>query len=237
MICHLANGQEIRPNIEEKTANRDSFIRQQDSLNFSKSINIKAAEATIDQYQLITIQRDTVVLDTSLHIDKEFKFNELRKDMFALLNLSNDFQGYNELIRYIDFNGTSPELGVKAKQHGFYEKSDLRFYRTATPLTELMFRTTLEKGQYLDAVLATNLNPRLNISLEHRGFRSQGQYDYQQSESGAFRSTISYNSKDKKYISNFFYSYQDFKFEENGGITKKELQFESGDSPRKYLDE
>ena len=96
-------------------------------MNFSKSINIKAAEATIDQYQLITIQRDTVVLDTSLHIDKEFKFNELRKDMFALLNLSNDFQGYNELIRYIDFNGTSPELGVKAKQHGFYEKSDLRF--------------------------------------------------------------------------------------------------------------
>ncbi len=234
MICHLANGQEIRPNIEEKTANRDSFIRQQDSLNFSKSRNIKAAEATIDQYQLITIQRDTVVLDTSLHIDKEFKFNELRRDMFALLNLSNDFQGYNELIRYIDFNGTSPELGVKAKQYGFYEKSDLKFYRTATPLTELMFRTTLEKGQYLDAVLATNLNPRLNISLEHRGFRSQGQYDYQQSESGAFRSTISYNSKDKKYISNFFYSYQDFKFEENGGITKKELQFESGDS--EFLD-
>ena len=175
MICHLANGQEIRPNIEEKTANRDRFMLQQDSLNFSKSRNIKAAEATIDQYQLIDIQRDTIVLDTSLHIDKEFKFNELRRDMFGLLALSNDFQGYNELIRAVDFQSSAPALGAKAKQYGYFEKSDMRFYRTATPLTELMFRTTLEKGQFLDAVLATNLNPRLNISLEHRGFRSQGQ--------------------------------------------------------------
>jgi hypothetical protein len=230
VICGTVYGQNPQPNLAPKLSTSD-FLNTQtnDTLSFSKSRNIKAAEATIDQYQLIDIQRDTIVLDTSLHIDKEFKFNELRRDMFGLLALSNDFQGYNELIRTVDFQSSAPALGAKAKQYGYFEKSDMRFYRTATPLTELMFRTTLEKGQFLDAVLATNLNPRLNISLEHRGFRSQGQYDYQQSESGAFRTTISYNSKDEKYVSNFFYTYQDYKFEENGGITKKELQFESGD--------
>ena len=85
MICGTVYGQNPQPNLAPKLSTSD-FLNTQtnDTLSFSKSRNIKAADATIDQYQLIDMQRDTVVLDTSLHIDKEFKFNELRRDMFGL---------------------------------------------------------------------------------------------------------------------------------------------------------
>ena len=43
--------------------------------------------ATIDQYRIISIQKDTTYVDTSLTIQKEYKYNYLRKDIFCLLQM------------------------------------------------------------------------------------------------------------------------------------------------------
>ena len=45
----------------------------------------KAKIATIDQYQIITLEHDTIYADTSLTIKSAYKQNHLRKDLFGLL--------------------------------------------------------------------------------------------------------------------------------------------------------
>ncbi len=44
--------------------------------------------ATIDMYRVITLERDTTYIDTSLTIKKLYSFNYLRKDTFGLLAFS-----------------------------------------------------------------------------------------------------------------------------------------------------
>ena len=54
-------------------------------------------KATISQYRIITLERDTTFVDTSLTIQSEYKYNLLRKDNFGLLSFSNEGQTYNTL--------------------------------------------------------------------------------------------------------------------------------------------
>ena len=54
--------------------------------NSSDSIKKKKDPvATRDMYQVITLDRDTTYIDTSLTIQKEYSHNYLRKDNFGLL--------------------------------------------------------------------------------------------------------------------------------------------------------
>ncbi len=60
-----------------------------------------AAKPPITLYKMISVDRDTIILDTSLTIQKEYKFNYLRKDNFELLPFNNVGQTYNTLSRDI----------------------------------------------------------------------------------------------------------------------------------------
>ena len=60
-----------------------------------------AAKPPITLYKMISVDRDTIILDTSLTIQKEYKFNYLRKDNFELLPFNNVGQTYNSLARDI----------------------------------------------------------------------------------------------------------------------------------------
>src|SRR6478609_7365228 len=62
-----------------------------------KSTPKKQAKAAYDQYRIITLQKDTTYVDTSLTIKKEYEYNYLRKDIFGLLPFANEGQTYTEL--------------------------------------------------------------------------------------------------------------------------------------------
>jgi hypothetical protein len=51
----------------------------------------------ITLYKIISAKRDTTFLDTSLTIQRYYKFNYLRKDNFELQQFSNVGQPYNDL--------------------------------------------------------------------------------------------------------------------------------------------
>ena len=57
----------------------------------------KNDKAKIEDYKIISRSRDTVHVDTTLTIQKEFKFNYLRRDYFELLPFNNMGQTYNTL--------------------------------------------------------------------------------------------------------------------------------------------
>ena len=189
----------------------------------------KAKVATIDLYRIITLEKDTTYIDTSLTIRKEYSHNYLRKDNFGLLSFPNEGQTYNTLDYGLSRNNVLPEMGFRAKHFNFIEANQVRYASVATPVTELYFKTTIEQGQSLDSYFAVNVHENLNFSIAYRGLRSLGKYVNQLSSSGNFRFTTSYHTKSFRYIANGHFTYQDILNGENGGITTL-ANFESNDS-------
>jgi hypothetical protein len=191
-------------------------------------------ELTIRDYKIISYARDTTFLDTTLTIQKEYRYNYLRRDDFELMPFSNVGQPYNKLG--VDFNRRNlyPVLGAEALHFNYMEMEDIMYYNVPTPMTDLFFKTTFEQGQLLDATLTFNTSKRLNFSLAYKGFRSLGKYAFDQAESGNFRTTANYTSQNGRYSLRAHIAAQDIETEENGGLLNKEEQFESGDE--EFLD-
>ena len=101
-------------------------------------------KAPIDQYRIITLERDTTYVDTSLTIKKEYAFNYLRKDIFGLMPFANEGQPYNTLHYGLTRTTPFPEFGRKAKHFNYLEAQDVRYYSVATPFTELYFKSVME---------------------------------------------------------------------------------------------
>jgi hypothetical protein len=188
----------------------------------------KPKVAPIDLYRIVSLERDTTYIDTTLTIQKEYSHNYLRRDNFGLLPFPNEGQTYNTLQYSLTEFSPYPEMGFKAKHFSFLEANQIRYASVATPATELYFKTTLKKGQSTDVFFTMNTSPGLNFSIGYKGLRSEGKYVNQLVSSGNFRFTLSYSTKTKRYVTNAHYVTHDILNGENGGITDT-YGFESED--------
>ncbi|HBU79255.1 MAG TPA: hypothetical protein DEF18_14240 [Muricauda sp.] len=180
---------------------------------------------SIRDYKIISYYGDTTVVDTTLSIRKDYIYNYLRKDDFELMPFANMGQPYNELGKSFSSAPYYPRIGAKAKHPGYFEKEDVNYYHVPTPMTELMFKTTFEQGQYLDALLTFNVSERFNMSVAYNGFRSLGKYRYEEAQDGKFRTTFSYVTKNRRYSLKGHIAAQEMQSEESGGLRNKS-QFE-----------
>lgn len=188
----------------------------------------KAQKAPITSYKIYSIERDTVVLDTTLSIKKEYEFNYLHKDLFGLMPFPNEGQTYTTLDFGLAKFTPFPEFGYKAKHMNYIEANNINYYSVATPLTELYYKSVMEQGQNVDALITLNTSKNFNFSVAFKGLRSLGKYINQLSSTGNFRFTASYNTKDNRYGFNFHFTGQDLLNGENGGLTQPEY-FEDND--------
>ncbi|RZK71003.1 MAG: hypothetical protein EOO92_20730, partial [Pedobacter sp.] len=223
---------------EEKSGTKSEQIRSQnqDSVRTARPLRKDAQKvaadtiATIDMYKIITLDRDTTFVDTSLTIQKDYRANYLRKDNFGLLPFSNEGQTYNILdYSLVKFN-PFPEFGFKAKHFAYMEVDDINYYNVATPFTDLFYRSVIQQGQIMDAFITVNTSENLNFAVGYKGLRSLGKYINQLSSNGNFRFITSYNTTNKRYQLKLHFAAQDFSNQENGGITDTS-QFESGEEP------
>jgi len=215
---------------------------QLDQQRFGNSNNLDTAKAfkgrevndaikpPINLYKIYTLQKDTTFVDTTLTIQKEYKYNLLRKDIFGLIAFANEGHTYNTL----DFNYSNksifPNMGFTAKHFNYLEANDIKYYNVPTPLSDLYFKTVMTQGQSLDAFLTVNTKPNLNFSIAYKGLRSIGKYINNITSSGNFRFTTSYFTKDERYFLNAHFTGQDISNQENGGITDISL-FETSEPP------
>jgi len=213
----------------QKKGDSLSLVKKTKPINPKDKLKNDSITLTIEDYKIISFERDTTFLDTTLTIQKEYKYNYLREDDFELISFSNIGQAYNELGVDFERVGSYPNLGALAKDRKYLEKEQINYYNVATPMTELFFKTTLEEGQLLDANLTFNTSRRLNFSIGYIGFRSLGKYNDTQIESGNFITTTNYLSKNGRYSLRAHVAAQNISSEENGGLAEKEEQFESGD--------
>jgi len=213
----------------QKKGDSLSLVKKTKPINPKDKLKNDSITLTIEDYKIISFERDTTFLDTTLTIQKEYKYNYLREDDLELMSFSNIGQAYNELGVDFERVGSYPNLGALAKDRKYLEKEQINYYNVATPMTELFFKTTLEEGQLLDANLTFNTSRRLNFSIGYIGFRSLGKYNDTQIESGNFITTTNYLSKNGRYSLRAHVAAQNISSEENGGLAEKEEQFESGD--------
>ncbi len=194
----------------------------------------KNPDAKIEDYLIISRQNDTVVVDTSLTIEKYHKVNFLRKDNFDLIPFSNTGFAYNTLT-FSTTNSINPKMGASNKYYAYDSVDDIVYYDLPTPFTELMYRSVFEQGQLLDAVYSVNTSRQFNFSISRKGLRSLGNYQNFISSSSNFNFTTNYTSKSNKYKLRTHYSNQKLFSEQNGGISNSDiLNFENGNT--QFLD-
>lgn len=185
----------------------------------------------VEDYEIISIKNDTTTVDTTQSIAKEYRFNYLRKDRYALLPFANTGQTYNTLIYDFEKGGTLPLSPAQARHFNYMSVEDIKYFHVPTPLTELYFRSAFQQGQQLDAFFTMNTHPRLNFSIAYKGLRSLGTYQNALTSTGNFRSAFSYSTKNDRYHVRAHWVAQDLLNQENGGLQDLALeQFASNDS-------
>lgn len=209
---------------------KDSIAKDKPKGNLKKPAKPTAKDSiTIHDYRIISYNKDTTIVDTTLTIKKDYIYNYLRKDDFELMPFANMGQPYNRLGLNLSATPYYPRIGASAKHPGYFEKEDVNYYSVPTPMTELMFKTTMEQGQYLDALLTFNITKRFNASIAYNGFRSLGKYRYEEAQDGKFRFTFNYLTENGRYGIRGHIAAQEMESEESGGLLDRN-QFE-GDLP------
>ncbi|WP_040281142.1 putative porin [Psychroserpens damuponensis] len=219
-----------------KNLKKSTLIKTSDSTRINNSYDKKDKpsqsnqDATIDQYKIIDVSNNITLLDTSLTIQKEYKFNYLRKDNFGLIQFANLGQTYNSLTKGFDNNKLVPLFGARARHFNYFEKEDIHYYEVPTPLTELFYKTAFQQGQLLDAFFTVNTSKQFNFSIAYKGMRSLGNYQQALTSTGNLRFTSNFISKNERYKAKAHIVTQDLLNQENGGLTNEDvLNFTSGD--------
>lgn len=205
---------------------------QNDSLRNPGEIKVTLSGKTkYTDYKVFSHQRDTTYIDTTLTIQKEYKFNYLRTDNFELLGFHNQGQTFTSLGYNFNNLNLFPDIGFSAKQFSYLEIEDIKYYEVPTTTTEILYRTGLQQGQVLDALFTLNFSPRLNVALSYKGLRSLGAYRRSLVSSGNFRGAFYYRTKENQYQIRGHITTQDFFHQENGGLPQSEIDKFQGDDP------
>ncbi len=198
---------------------------------FSQNPPSKREKPPIELYKIVSATRDTTYLDTTLSIQKKYKFNYLRKDNFELMQFSNVGQTYNSLAYSFDRLNLKPLFTAQSHHFNYKEIEDINYYSVPTPLTELYFKTAFEQGQQLDAFFTINTSPQFNFSIGYKGVRSLGKYQNILTSTGNLLFTANYHTKNNRYHVLAHIAQQDIMNEENGGLTDNSLQLFINDDP------
>ncbi|TGV01342.1 putative porin [Flavivirga rizhaonensis] len=230
---------------QEKPANSkirqsERALKKQDTINRGQAKrstpkDSKKPKAKIQDYLIISHENDTTFVDTTLTIQKEYKFNYLRRDDFGLIPFSNLGQTYNSLTHNFESTSTMPSFGARARHFNYMEIENINYYNVPTPLTELFFKTAFEQGQLADSFFTVNTSPQFNFSIAYKGLRSLGKYQHILTSTGNFRFTANYKTKNNRYSVRGHMVTQDLLNEENGGLKDEDLvKFEEADE--EFLD-
>lgn len=210
-------------------------VPNRDGFNETDSTGAKRAKgfdklATIDMYLQFNEAHDSLMVDTTLTIRKDYKFNYLQKDNFGLMPFANMGQSYNTLTFNTSTHQLQPLFGAQARHFNYLEVDDINYYEVPTPWTRLTYKTAFEQGQLLDAFFTVNLSRQFNFSIAYKGLRSLGTYQNALTSSGNFRFTTNYKSKNKRYRAQAHMVTQDLMNQENGGLRDEDLEnFTSGE--------
>jgi hypothetical protein len=182
-------------------------------------------EITVSDYKILYLDETEKSVDTSLSLEGEFTSNFLRKDYFEYLPLPNMGEGFNKMGYDFHDQSFTPQMGARVKHFGYFEKEAVPYYEMPSAYTELFFKTTFQQGQHLDATLAINTSPKLNVAVSFKGFRSLGKYSSSLSRSRQFRMSTQYQTYNHRYRMRLHQTTQSLENDFNGGLSNDGVYF------------
>ena len=210
---------------KEDIEKRDSILINSKKRRINRYRKIKMDTILIKNYKIYNYKGAIKNVDSSLNINKEYKFNYLRKDYFELLPFPNVGQGFNRMGYDFTKEKINPQLGARGRNYGYLEMEDIHYYEVPTPLTELFFKTTYDQGQLLDALISVNTSPNLNITVAHKGLRSLGNYINSKTNATNLRFSAQYKNYNERYQLRSHIVAQKLTTQENGGIDSLSVYF------------
>lgn len=217
---------------------QDLEIRQRTDVSNDNVLNkdgsnriLDGEKPPIDLYKIISAARDTTFVDTTLSIQKAYKYNYLRKDNFELLPFSNVGQTYNSLGYDFESTHLLPKFAAQSRRFFYLDAEDINYFHVPTPLSELYFKTVFEQGQQLDAFFTLNTSEQFNFSIAYKAVRSLGKYQNSRTSNGNFRATTNYHTKNKRYNLRAHYTFQDMENQENGGLQPASIDLFVAEDP------
>ena len=154
LLTTQAFGQKLKSLDKQRRTKDKSNFMLNDSISQDNSGTKKiklSAKTFYTDYKIFSYLNDTTYIDTTLNINKHYKFNFLRKDHFGLLPFHNIGQTFNRLTYDFDRITNTPDIGFTAKQFSYKEVEDINYFEVPTTTSEIMFLTTLEQGRFLDS--------------------------------------------------------------------------------------
>ncbi|MGM0635403.1 MAG: putative porin [Bacteroidota bacterium] len=190
----------------------------------TQTVKAKKDMPPATDYKRISVARDTVFVDTTLSIAKQYKANFLRQDNFELIEGHNVGMAYNRLGYDFSTSSLMPGFGASGKHFNYLGVNDVFYNHVPTPLTEIYFRTVLEQGQNIKTLFTTNVSPRLNLTIGYEALNSLGHYVHSRSTVGSFQGNLSYRTENDRYHLRLHITKQDLTNEQNGGMTPNAIE-------------
>lgn len=222
------SGQLIKGKGKKGDGGRFNFPNEGKERNRAQKDSIKRRVVILpaDRYKIFTVKNDTVAVDTTLTIRDSYRFNPLYKDDFTYLTFQNTGQPLTRLDFDIETEDIRPGFVADSKLTDYWKHSQVPFFRTPTPYSDLSYISGVKQGQVVNSVFATNITPRLNVAAGYRGLSSLGLYQRSIAESDRVFINLYYTSKNERYrLKTYYFTYNKTN-EENGGI-KYVTQFEN----------
>jgi len=192
-------------------------------------------EITIEDYKIFYSDGRETFLDTTLNINKDYRFNYLRKDYFELLPFPNTAETYNKMGYDFQDQKLTPQIGARAKHFGYQEEEEIPYFEVPSPVTELFFKTVFEQGQMVDVLITVNPSPRFNFTLAHKAYRSLGNYINTRSGGTHVTFASQYTSRNYRYRQRSHYVAQNLQNQINGGLNSQSVyHFEKAISELDY---
>lgn len=201
------------------------------NLNEGESQLIQTIKANYKDYKIILHNGDTTIVDTTLTINHEYRFNFTGKDQFGNMEFANQGQTYTPLTANFNTLSLTPRNGTRSKDYSYKDAEDIKYYYVPTPTSEATYRTGIKQGQFLNFLASSNFSDRLNVSFEYKGLRSLGLYRNSLSSQKNLTTTASYSTKNKRYYLRWHYAQHILYNQENGGLTEESItKYEEKDS-------
>lgn len=111
-----------------------------------------------------------------------------------------------------------PTLGPRAFLDQHQSIYDIPFYSVKSPLSEITYYSTINRGQQFGGYFTQNINPNLSYFLQYKRLRSLGDYFRQESVLDETKLSLSYKTPNKRYGLIAGLAWDVSRSEENGGI-------------------
>jgi hypothetical protein len=143
-------------------------------------------------------------------------YNPINEEKYPNIFLSNLGQAYKSLV-FNDFRQIGYQPGFRQLDKYFIQSSEIKYFRTKTPFTELSYAFGQKLEQIFEGTHSQNIKKQNNIAFNYKRINSDGEFAQHKTSGNFVALNDWFSSKNGKYDLFAAFVLNNFKNQENGG--------------------